>query len=224
MALGRRQERFNSYRSHRIAPLVREWVILELLGHGSLILLRQICGTWWSWRAGGPFAYLDVSKAMLQGDLFWVIVVVCTSAIRSGLLAEWGHLLGQRWMFGPRAWLPWFAPGCILGWVVLVRANNGAAYILSLRAGLIFEGYHVLFFGYVFARGAACLLQLAPVARILLGRSRRALQANGPWPYIPLGIIAVVGVAVLCAVTYLQIYHQGGSVEAHLDWFTRDQG
>lgn len=76
-------------RCHR--PLVREWVALELFGHVGLIVLRQLCGTRWSWRTGGPFAYIDVSRAMLHGDAFWVVAVVCTSAIRLGLLAEWGH-------------------------------------------------------------------------------------------------------------------------------------
>jgi hypothetical protein len=204
--------------------LVREWVILELLGHVSLVLLRQLCGNWWSWATGGPFAYWDVSWAMLQGDAFWVIAVVCTSAIRSSLLAEWGHLGGKRPVFGRLAWLPWLIPGCFLGWAVLIRDDEGAARFLQSRAGFVFEGYHVLFFGYVAARMAACVLQLAAAARLLWRRTRRALASDGPWPYIPLGVAAVLGVALCCAVVYLHIYRQGGSFEARWDWFAPAQG
>jgi hypothetical protein len=203
---------------------VREWIVLELVGHAGLILLRQVCGTWWSWTTGGPFAFLDVSRAMLQGDACWVVAVVCTSAIRGGLLAEWGHLGANRPVFGPLAWLPWLVPGCLLGWVVLVRDDAGAAYVLGLRAGLVFEGYHILFFGYVAARMVACALQLAAAARLHWRRTRRALASDGPWPSIPLGVAAVAVVALLCAVAYLHIYRQGGSFEARWDWFAPAQG
>src|SRR5262245_61211890 len=50
------------YEVERLAAFgqfAREWFLLELFGHAGLILLRQICGTWWSWRTGGPFAYWD---------------------------------------------------------------------------------------------------------------------------------------------------------------------
>src|SRR3712207_6761461 len=200
------QQRFYSTnRPRSFGPLVREWALLELFGHVGLILLRQICGTWWSWQTGGPFAYIDVSRAMLHGDAFWVVAVVCTSAIRTGLIAEWRDLLRHR-TFGSLAWLPWLLPGCLLGWVVLIHNDSGAAYILALPYGWLFEGYHILFFGYVAARVAACALQLATAARHLLARIRRALVADGPWPYIPLSVAAIAGVALLCAVVYLHIY------------------
>jgi hypothetical protein len=223
MLFGRREGRFTPDRRRYITALLREWIALELLGHVGLIVLRQICGTWWSWSTGGPFAYLDVSRAMLHGDFFWVIAVVCTSAIRSGLLAEWGQLRAKRLAFGALAWLPWLVPGCIVGWVVLIRNDDGAAYILALPYGSIFEGYHVLFFGYVAARIAACALQLALAARLLLHRSRRALTTDGPWPYIPVGVALVAGIAVLCAVVYLHIYQQGGSFQARWEWFAPEQ-
>ena len=44
-----------------------------------------------------------------------VVAVVCTSAIRLGLLAEWGERPGRRRALGAWAWLPWLAPGCLLG-------------------------------------------------------------------------------------------------------------
>ena len=203
-------------RLRRHGPLVREWMALELLGHVGLIVLRQVCGTWWSWRTGGPFAYIDVSRAMLHGDAFWVVAVVCTSAIRLGLLAEWGHLLARRRAFGALAWLPWMVPGCALGWVVLIHGDPGAAYILALPHGWLFEGYHVLFFGYVAARVAAGALQLATAGRHLLDRTCRALATDGPRPFIPLGVAAIAGIAIMCAMVYLHIYQQGGSVQA--DW------
>lgn len=208
----------------RGGPLLREWLLLEVFGHFALILLRQVCGTWWSWRTGGPFAYIDVSRAMLQGDAFWVIAVVCTSAIRSGLLAEWRHLIARRWAFGAFAWLSWLVPGCLLGWIVLILNDDGANYILGLPAGFVFEGYHILFFGYVAARITACVLQLLAASRLILRRSRRALASDGPWPYIPLGVAAFAGLTILCAAIYLHIYQQGGSFEARWDWFAREQG
>jgi hypothetical protein len=204
-----------------VGHVVREWLVLELVGHVGLIALRQLCGTWWSWRTGGPFAYWDVSRAMLHGDFWWVIAVVCTSAIRHNLLAEWGRWLGERRMFGIWAWLPWLVPGCLLGWVVLIQGDRGAAYILGLRAGAVFEGYHILFFGYVAARLMAAVLQLAVAGRLLLRRSRRALATGDPWPYLPLGGAVITCLVIFCAVAYLHIYHQGGSYQAHWDWFTR---
>src|SRR5688500_11338544 len=66
MLFGRREGRFTPDRRRYIAALLREWIALELLGHVGLIVLRQICGTLWSWSTGGPFAYLDVSRAMLH--------------------------------------------------------------------------------------------------------------------------------------------------------------
>ena len=47
----------------RVGPLAREWLTLELLGHGGLILLRQLCGTGWNWQLGGPFAYWDATRS-----------------------------------------------------------------------------------------------------------------------------------------------------------------
>ena len=219
-------------RQHHDAPgrraafgqFAREWLILELCGHVGLILLRQICGTWWSWRTGGPFAYWDVSRAMLHGDFWWVIAVVCTSAIRHGLLAEWGHLLRWRAVFGARAWVPWLLPGCLLGWVVLIHDDPGAAYILGLRAGFVFEGYHILFFGYVAARMAAVVVQLMVAARLLVARCRRAWVTGGPWPYLPLGIGAVACMALLCAAIYLHIFQIGGSFEARWGLFATRVG
>lgn len=204
-----------------LAALLRELILLEIVGHGGLILLRQLCGTWWSWRTGGPFAYWDVSRAMLQGDAFWVIVVVCTSAIHLRLLAEWGRWLGGRASFGRWAWLPWLAPGCLLGWLVLIHNDSGAAYILGLRAGIVFEAYHILFFGYVAARIVAVAIQLAVAARLIAHRCRRAVRAEGPWPYLPLGVGLVVGVAVLSAMVYLRIYNAGGSFQAEWGLFAR---
>jgi hypothetical protein len=186
-------------RCYDTAILAREWLLLELFGHGGLIVLRQLCGTWWSWATGGPFAYWDVSRAMLHGDAFWVIAVVCASAIRLGLLAEWG-------------------------WLVLIKGDRGAAYILALPYGAIFEGFHILFFGYVAARLAAASVQLFIAGRLFLRRARRALAAEGPTPYVPLGVGAVVALAFFCAALYLHIYHQGGSFHAHWDWFAKGQG
>lgn len=211
-------------RNYDTAALAREWLILELVGHGGLIALRQLCGTWWSWHDGGPFAYWDVSRAMLHGDAFWVIAVVCASAIRLGLLAEWGGRFARHRTFGARAWLPWLPLGCLLGWLVLIRGDSGAGYILALPYGALFEGYHILFFGYVFARLAAAAVQLAIAGRLLLRRFRRALAAEGPMPYVPLGVNAVVIIAFICAVLYLRIYNQGGSFYAHWDWFARNRG
>jgi hypothetical protein len=207
-----------------LATVAREWLILEIIGHGGLIALRQLCGTWWSWRTGGPFAYWDVSRAMLHGDAFWVVAVVCASAIRLGLLAEWGPRLGRRRAFGIWAWLPWLAPGCLLGWLVLIRGDRGAAYILALPYGWLFEAYHVLFFGYVAARLAAAAIQLLIAGRLFLRRARRALAVDGPSPYLPLGVGAVVAVALVCALVYLHIYQQGGSVQAEWHWFARNRG
>lgn len=203
------------------ATLAREWLLLEILGHGGLILLRQLCGTWWSWRTGGPFAYWDVSRAMLQGDALWVIVVVCASATHYRLLGEWGRWLRPHPAFHRLAWLPWLLPGCLLGWLVLIHNDHGAAYILGLRAGVVFEGYHILFFGYVAARIMAVATQLAIVARLLLQRCRRAAAAGGPWPYLPLGVGLIVGVAMVSAMAYLRIYNHGGSFQAEWALFAR---
>src|SRR5690348_16208103 len=85
----RYQRRRHAGQPVAIRQFVYEWLVLELAGHVGLIALRQLCGTWWSWRTGGPFAYWDVSRAMLHGDFWWVVAVVCTSAIRHNLLAEW---------------------------------------------------------------------------------------------------------------------------------------
>jgi hypothetical protein len=200
--------------------LAREWLALELLGHVRLIALRQLCGTWWSWRTGGPLAYWDVSRAMLHGDACWVLAVVCTSALRHRLLAEWGDAPRLRGVFGARSWLPWLAPGCLLGWAALIRGDGGAAHILTLPVGWLFEGYHILFF----ARLAACLLQLAAIGELLLRRSCRALACGGPGPYLPLGVAVIVGIAVTCAVSYLHIYGQGGSFQARWDLFARPRG
>lgn len=222
-----RRERLAASRRVRwgaAAPLVREWLALEVLGHLGLVALRQICGTWWSWRTGGPFAYWDVSRAMLQGDFWWVIAVICASAIRGGLLVEWGHQLRPRRAFGASAWVPWLVPGCLLGWVVLIHGDDGAAYILGLRAGIVFEGYHILFFGYVVARLATALVQLAVSAHLLLAHCHRAWATGGPWPYLPLGVGLVASVALLCAAIYLHIYHQGGSFQARWDLFAADAG
>ena len=205
----------------RVVPLLLEWLALELLGHVGLIAMRQLCGTWWSWRTGGPFAYLDISRAMLQGDFWWVVAVVGTSALRSGLLAEWGHWLAPRRTFHRLAWLPWLAPGCLLGWVILIRGDSGVAYILGLRAGFVFEGYHILFFGYVAARIGAAALQLAAGARLLLRHSRRALAAEGPWPRLPLGVAMVAVGVLICGMVYLHIYQRGGSYTAEWPWFSR---
>lgn len=202
--------------------LLREWLILELCGHFGLILLRQICGTWWSWRTGGPFAYIDVSRAMLLGDAFWVVAVVCATMIRHGLLAEWGRWLGQHRIFSEHAWLPWLVPGCVLGWIVLVIGDRGAAYILGLPGGLIFELYHVLFFGYVTARLLACAIQLVAGARLVLHRCRRAWHADGPWPYVPVGISVVIAVAIVCAMVYVEIFTRGGSLRTEWSLFARN--
>jgi hypothetical protein len=220
----RGHHRYEVDRLTAIGQFAREWFLLELFGHVGLILLRQICGTWWSWRTGGPFAYWDVSRAMLHGDFWWVIAVVCTSAIRQGLLTEWGHLLGSRRAFRAWAWLPWLVPGCLLGWVVLIQGDEGAAYILGLRAGFVFEGYHILFFGYVAARLAAVAVQLTVAANLLLARCRRAWATGGPWPYLPLGVGMIAGVALLCAAIYLHIYQQGGSFQARWDLFATGVG
>jgi hypothetical protein len=206
---------------YNTAALVREWCLLELFGHGGLIALRQLCATWWSWESGGPFAYWDVSRAMLHGDAFWVVAVVCASAIRLGLLAEWGGRLASRRAFRTWAWLPWLAPGLILGWIVLIKGDDGAAYILALSHGRLFEGYHLLFFGYVFARLAAAVVQLVIAGRLFLRRFRRALAAEGPRPYIPLGVGVVAALAFFCALVYLHIYQQGGSFQAEWRLFAR---
>lgn len=220
MALGRvvpcRSERWGD-----LASLLREWAAFEVLGHLGLILLRQLCGRWWSWETGGPFAYWDVSRAMLQGDAFWIVAVVCTSAIRLRLLADWGRWLGRRRSFGRWAWLPWIAPGCLLGWFALIHQDRGAAYILALRAGWVFEGYHVLFFGYVFARLAAATGQLALAAHLVLRRCRRALRDNGPWPYLPISVGFVACLALICALVYVHIFRQGGSIQAEWGWLAR---
>lgn len=215
--LGKRTDR-----QHEAILLLREWLILEIVGHFGLILLRQIGGTWWSWRTGGPFAYLDVSKAMLLGDAFWVIAVVCTSLIRRSLLAEWGRWLGPGPIFSAWAWLPWLIPGCILGWVVLVVGDKGAAYILGLPGGVAFELYHALFFGYVTARLIACILQLGAAGRLIAHRCRRALRADGPWPYLPVGIGAVAGIALICVMVYIQIFTRGGSLQTEWALFARN--
>jgi len=123
--------------------------------------------------------------------------------------------------FGVWAWLPWLVPGCVLGWFVLIHGDWGAAYILALPAGLLFAGYHLLFFGYVAARMAALLLQLALAARLIVQRVRHALATDGPWPYLPLGITAIATVVVLCVAAYLHIYTQGGSFQAQWHWRPR---
>ncbi len=211
-------------RRHDIATLAREWLLLELFGHGGLIVLRQLCGNWWSWATGGPFAYLDLSRAMLYGDAFWVVAVVCASAIRLGLLAEWGGRFARRRAFSAWAWLPWLVPGCLLGWLTLIKDDRGAAYFLAQRYGVIFEGYHVLFFGYVAARLAAAIVQLSIAGRFFLRRARRALADEAPSPYIPVGVGAVAALAICCAAIYLHIFHQGGSFQAHWGWFARNRG
>ena len=203
------------------ALLIREWLLLEVVGHLGLILLRQLCGRWWSWDTGGPFAYWDVSRAMMHGDAFWVVAVVCASAIRLRLLSEWGRWLGHRRHFRRWSWFPWLIPGCLLGWVVLIQGDGGAAYILTLRAGWLFEGYHILFFGYVFARLAAASWQLASAARLILHRCRRAARDGGPWPSLPLGVGLVACLALVCALVYLHIFHQGGAVQAEWAWLAR---
>lgn len=214
------------HRSHSAArqggrQLLREWLALELIGHVGLIALRQLAGRPWSWSTGGPFAYLDISQAMLIGDFLWVVAVVCASATRGALLGEWGRALRPLRPFGVWAWLPWLVPGCLLGWFALIHGDRGAAYILALPAGALFEGLHILFFGYVAARMAALLVQLALAARLILKRVRRALATDGPWPYLPLGVTAIVTVVVLCAVVYLHIYAQGGSFQAQWQWRPR---
>jgi hypothetical protein len=201
--------------------LLREWLALEIVGHLGLIALRQLAGRPWSWASGGPFAYLDISNAMLVGDFLWVVAVVCASAIRGALLGEWGRALCPLRPFGVWAWLPWLLPGCLLGWFVLIHGDRGAAYILALPAGKLFEGYHLLFFGYVAARMAALLLQLALAARLIVRRARRAWAADCPWPFLPLGVTAIATVVVLCAVVYLHIYTQGGSFQAQWHWRPR---
>ena len=202
--------------------LLREWLNLELLGHLGLIILRQICGTYWTWADGGPFAYIDVSRAMLLGDAFWVIAVVCATLIRHGLLAEWGRWLGTSRLFGERAWLPWLGPGFALGWVVLIVGDPGAAYILGLPGGLIFEVYHALFFGYVTARLIACAIQLVAGGRLVFHRCRRAWRAEGPWPYVPVGISIVAGIAIVCALVYMEIFTRGGSLRTEWGLFARN--
>jgi hypothetical protein len=161
---------------------------------------------------------------MLQGDAFWVVAVVCASTIRQGLLLEWGRRLGHRRPFHRHAWLPWLLPGCLLGWVVLIRGDSGASYILALPYGCIFEGYHILFFGYVAARLAAAAVQFAIATDLILRRARRALAAEGPSPYVPLGVGAVVALALICAAIYLHIYQQGGSFQAEWHWLARNRG
>ena len=201
--------------------LLREWLALEVIGHLGLIALRQLAGRPWSWSTGGPFAYLDISNAMLIGDFLWVIAVVCASATRGALLGEWGRALRPLRPFGVRAWLPWLVPGCIVGWFALIHGDRGAAYILALPAGGFFEGFHILFFGYVAARMAALLVQLALAARLIAHRVRRALASDGPWPYFPIGITAIATVVVICAAMYLHIYTQGGSFQAPPPWRPR---
>ncbi len=201
--------------------LLREWLALEIIGHLGLIALRQLAGRPWSWANGGPFAYLDISNAMLIGDFLWVIAVVCASATREALLGEWGRALRPLRPFGMRAWLPWLVPGCLLGWVALIHGDHGAAYILALPAGPLFEGYHLLFFGYVAARMAALLLQLALAMRLIIRHARHARATDGPRPYIPLGVAAIATVVVLCAAVYLHIYAQGGSFQAQPHWRPR---
>ncbi len=201
--------------------LLREWLVLELIGHLGLIALRQLAGRPWSWSGGGPFAYLDISNAMLVGDFLWVVAVVCASATRGALLGEWGRALRPLRPFGVWAWLPWLIPGCLLGWFALIHGDRGAAYILALPAGPIFEAYHLLFFGYVVARMAALLLQLALAARLIVHRIRRARATDGPWPYLPLGVTVIATVVVLCATVYLHIYTQGGSFQAQWHWRPR---
>jgi hypothetical protein len=220
LTVGRRRGR-RALCSGDALALVREWLLLEVLGHVGLIVLRQWCGTLWTWRAGGPFAHWDVSRAMLHGDALWVIAVVCASAIRLRLCAEWGHRLAARRAFGPGAWLPWFVPGCVLGWVVLIRGDAGAKYILALPAGDVFETYHVLFFGYVFARMAAAAVQLAAAARLIVHRCRLAVRQDGPWPRLPLGAGVVAALAIICGLAYLHIFRQGGSVRAEWAWLAR---
>lgn len=203
------------------AVLLREWLALEAAGHLGLILLRQLFGRRWTWESGGPFAYWDVSRAMIHGDALWVVAVVCTSAIHLRLLAEWGHLFGRRRSFGRRAWLPWLVPGCLLGWIVLIRGDSGAAYILSLPAGPFFEAYHILFFGYVFARLAAATTQLSIATRLILHRCHRAARYNEPRPALPLGVGLVACIALICALVYLHIFKQGGAVQAEWAWLSR---
>ena len=215
----RAEQRRRRRRVQSLAPLLREWIVLELLGHLGLLALRQICGTSWSWQVGGPFAYLDVSRAMLHGDFWWVLAVVGTSALRVGLLAEWRWWLSRSPAFGRWAWLPWLLPCGLLGWLVLIRGDSGAAYILALPAGAVFEGYHILFFAYVTARLLAGIVQLVIATGLILRRSRRAWRADGPWPYLPLRIGLVAVAVVACAVVYLHIYHLGGSVQARWVWF-----
>jgi len=206
---------------HERLALLREWLALEIVGHLGLLALRQLAGQPWSWSGGGPFARLDISNAMLIGDFLWVIAVVCASATRTALLGEWGRALRPWHLFGVWAWLPWLAPAGLLGWVALIHGDRGAAYILALPAGKLFEGYHVLFFAYVAARMAALLVQLALATRLLARRARRARTTDGPWPYLPLGVAAIATVVVLCAAVYLHIYTQGGSFQAQWHWRPR---
>ena len=149
---------------------------------------------------GGTFAYLGCD------------------ALSQALLAEWGRALVTRSRFGARAWVPWLLPGCLLGWAALIRGDSGAAHLPTSPAGWLFEGYHTLFFGYVFARLAASLNQLSMLGWLILSRSRRALVSGGSWPYFPLGIAAI---AAICAATYLQSYAQGGPFQARWDLLAR---
>lgn len=201
--------------------LLREWLLLEIIGHLGLIALRQLAGRPWSWATGGPFAYLDISNAMLVGDFLWVVAVVCASAARETLLGEWGRTLRPLRSFGPWTWLPWLIPGAFLGWFALIHGDRGAAYILALPAGGLFEGYHILFFAYVAARMAALAVQLVVAARLIAHRFRRALATDGPWPYLPLGVTAIATIVILCAAVYLHIYTQGGSFQAQPHWGPR---
>ncbi len=201
--------------------LLREWLALEIVGHLGLLALRQVAGHPWSWAGGGPFARLDISNAMLIGDFLWVVAVVCASATRGALLGEWGRALRPLRPFGVWAWLPWLVPGCILAWFALIHGDHGAAYILALPAGPLFEGYHLLFFGYVAARMAALLIQLDLAARLMVRRARHALATDGPWPYLPLSVTAITTVVVLCVAAYLHIYTQGGSFQAQWHWRPR---
>jgi hypothetical protein len=201
--------------------LLREWLVLEIVGHLGLMALRQLAGRPWSWSTGGPFAYLDISNAMLIGDFLWVVAVVCASATRGALLGEWGRTLRPLRPFGTWAWLPWLVPCGLLGWFALIHGDRGAAYILALPAGVLFEGYHILFFAYVAARMAALVVQLAVAARLIVHRVRRAVATDGPWPYLPFGVTAIATVVVLCAMVYLHIYTQGGSFQAQPHWRPR---
>ena len=97
---------------------------------------------------------------------------------------------------------------------MLLPGDAGAAYILALPAGIVFEGFHRLFFGYVFARLLIAAMQLVAAGGLILRHSRRALAAQGPWPYLPVGVGMIVAVSILCVAVYLRIYHQGGSFPA----------